>query len=78
MNYKTQGTCSTDINIEVENGIVKNIEFIKGCNGNAKGVAALAKDRPITEVIAVLEGIKCGQRETSCPDQLATALKTLL
>ncbi|MCL2753476.1 MAG: TIGR03905 family TSCPD domain-containing protein [Defluviitaleaceae bacterium] len=78
MIYKTEGTCSTEIHIEVSNGIVGGIEFVKGCHGNAQGVAALAKGRPIQEVINVLQGIKCGKRETSCPDQLATALKTLL
>ena len=61
--YKTKGTCSREINFEVENGKVTNVQFIGGCNGNLKGIAAL------------VEGIHCGMKATSCPDQLAQALK---
>ena len=73
--YKTRGTCSREINFEVENGKVKNVSFIGGCNGNLKGIAALVEGQPVTEVISRLEGITCGMKSTSCPDQLAQALK---
>lgn len=72
--YRTYGTCSRQINYEVENGILKNVEFIGGCAGNAKGVSKLAINRDIDEVILLLEGIQC-RGGTSCPDQLAKALK---
>lgn len=75
MVYKTKGTCARSIEFEVEDGILKDIKFIGGCQGNTQGVAALAKGLPITEVIDKLAGIQCGFRGTSCPDQLATALK---
>ena len=75
MRYKTTGTCSSAIDFEVEDGIVKEVKFIGGCNGNTQGVAALVKGMPVEEVISRLEGIKCGFKSTSCPDQLAKALK---
>lgn len=75
MRYKTSGTCSSAIDFEVEDGIVKEVKFIGGCNGNTQGVAALVKGMPVEEVISRLEGIKCGFKSTSCPDQLAKALK---
>ncbi len=75
MRYKTTGTCSSAIDFEVEDGIVKEVKFIGGCNGNTQGVAALVKGMPVDEVISRLEGIKCGFKPTSCPDQLARALK---
>ncbi len=75
MRYKTTGTCSSAIDFEVEDGIVKEVKFIGGCNGNTQGVAALVKGMPVDEVISRLEGIKCGFKPTSCPDQLAKALK---
>lgn len=75
MRYKTSGTCSSAIDFEVEDGIVKEVKFIGGCNGNTQGVAALVKGMPVDEVISRLEGIKCGFKSTSCPDQLAKALK---
>lgn len=74
--YKTSGTCSRMINIEVENGIVKSVEYIGGCAGNTQGVARLAEGRPVDEVIALCEGIQC-RAGTSCPDQLAKALKLI-
>ena len=73
--YKTSGVCSSTINLEIEDNIIKNIEFIGGCSGNTQGVAKLVEGMPAKEVIARLEGIQCGRRPTSCPDQLATALK---
>ena len=65
------------IEIEVEGSIIKNVEFIGGCSGNTQGIASLAKGRDIDDVIAALEGIKCGFKNTSCPDQLACALKEI-
>lgn len=76
--YKTKGTCSREIEFELENGIVKNVSFLGGCNGNLKGVSALVEGQKAEDVIGRLEGIKCGFKSTSCPDQLATALKEAL
>ena len=73
--YKTKGTCSQRILFETEDGIVKNVQFIGGCNGNLKGIAALVEGMPIDDVIARVEGITCGMKKTSCPDQLTQALK---
>lgn len=75
--YKTKGTCSQQITFEVENGIVKNIEFFGGCNGNLKGIASLCEGLTVDEIIDRLEGITCGYKQTSCPDQLAKALKEI-
>lgn len=76
--YKPQGVCSKEINIEIEDNIVKSVEFVGGCNGNAKGIAALAKGMNVDEVIKCLSGITCGFRQTSCPDQMARALSQSL
>lgn len=77
--YKTNGTCSREINFEVNDGIVTNVEYIGGCNGNLKGISALVKGMKVSEVIEKLGGIRCGFKSTSCPDQLAKALvKTVL
>ena len=73
--YKTSGTCSREIIFDVENGKVKNVQFIGGCNGNLKGIAALVEGMDVDAVIARIEGVKCGMKSTSCPDQLAQALK---
>ena len=73
--YKTKGTCSQMINFEVEDNKVKNVQFFGGCNGNLKGIAALVEGMDIDEVITRVEGVKCGMKSTSCPDQLAQALK---
>lgn len=73
--YNTQGTCSRSITFEVEDGVVTNIQFMGGCNGNLKGIAALCEGMKVGEVIDRLEGITCGFKPTSCPDQLAKALK---
>ncbi len=75
--YKTNGVCSRKIVIDVENGVVENVRFEGGCNGNTQGVSALVKGMKVEEVIARLENIKCGFKNTSCPDQLAQALKSL-
>ena len=75
--YSTKGTCSRQIDIEVnESGIIEKVTFTGGCSGNTQGVAALVEDMHIDEAIRRLEGIKCGPRSTSCPDQLANALKS--
>ena len=76
--YKTRGVCSRAINIEVENGIIVDVTFVGGCSGNTQGVVALAKGMKVEEAIAKLEGIKCGFKNTSCPDQLATALREMV
>ncbi len=75
INYIPQGVCSRKINIEIEDGVLKNVEYIGGCNGNLKGIAALVKGMKVEDVIEKLENIKCGMKNTSCPDQLAQALK---
>lgn len=76
MIYKTKGTCSSAIEFEIAEGIITDLKFHGGCQGNTTGVAALAKGRPVDEVIDKLSGIQCGFRGTSCPDQLSLALKT--
>lgn len=73
--YKTKGTCSQKIFFDVEDGEVHDVQFLGGCNGNLKGIGALVEGQDIDEVISRLEGIKCGMKSTSCPDQLAKALK---
>ena len=73
--YQTKGTCSRTILFDVEEGKVKNVTFIGGCNGNLKGIAALVEGMDMDEVIARVEGIHCGIKSTSCPDQLAQALR---
>lgn len=73
--YRTSGTCSREISFSVEDGKVKNVQFYGGCNGNLKGIGALVEGMDIEDVIARVEGIKCGMKATSCPDQLAQALK---
>ena len=73
--YKTKGTCSQKIFFDVEDGKVKNVQFLGGCNGNLKGIGALVEGMNVDDVIARLEGTRCGMKSTSCPDQLAKALK---
>lgn len=72
--YKTKGVCSRKINFSVEDGKVCKVAFDGGCNGNGKGVAALVEGMDVDEAIHRMEGIKCGMKNTSCPDQLAQAL----
>ena len=73
--YKTKGTCSQSIQFEIEDGKLKNVQFIGGCNGNLKGIASLLKGQKVDEIIERLDGITCGPKPTSCPDQIAQALK---
>ena len=74
MQYKTSGTCSSLIDIEVDGDIIKSVAFTGGCNGNLKGICSLVQGQKIDDVIERLSGIKCGFKPTSCPDQLAKAL----
>ncbi len=77
-NYKTKGTCSREIILEIDgNGIVEDVTFIGGCNGNLKGIASLVKGMHKDEVIDRLKDIKCGYKNTSCPAQLALALEEI-
>lgn len=73
--YKTSGTCSQRILFEIEDGKVMHVQFIGGCNGNLKGIGSLVEGMDVDEVIARLDGTTCGMKPTSCPDQLARALK---
>lgn len=75
MKYMTKGVCSRSIEFEVEDNKLKNVRFEGGCSGNTQGVACLVEGMDIDEVIKKTENIKCGFKATSCPDQLATALK---
>ena len=76
--YKTRGTCAREISFQLEDGIIKNVSFFGGCNGNLKGIAALIEGRRAEEIIPLIKGIKCGFKPTSCPDQLANALQEAL
>ena len=73
--YTTKGVCSRKIDIDIEDGIIKKVTFLGGCSGNTQGVAALIVGMSVDEAINRLSGIHCGPRPTSCPDQLATALR---
>lgn len=73
--YRTEGTCSQQIDFEVEDGILKDVVFYGGCDGNLQGICRLVKGMPVSEVIAKLKGIRCGWKTTSCPDQLCRALE---
>ena len=73
--YKTKGTCSQMIYFEIEDNKVYNVSFLGGCNGNLQGIGKLVEGMDIDEVIRRVEGIHCGMKPTSCPDQLANALK---
>lgn len=76
--YTTKGTCSRQIDFDVEDGVVKNVKYTGGCNGNLKGIGALVEGMDVEEAISRLKGIKCGMKNTSCPDQLAAALEQVL
>ena len=75
MEYRTRGVCAANIHFEVVDGKLKNVQFLGGCNGNLQGISRLVEDMPVEEAIKRLEGIECGRKGTSCPDQLAAALK---
>ena len=72
--YYPQGVCSRQMDIEVEDGIIKDLQVTGGCHGNLQGISMLVRDMTIDDVIAKLQGIRCGYKNTSCPDQLAQAL----
>lgn len=75
MQFKTKGVCAQMINFDIEDNKVHNVEFVGGCAGNTQGVARLIEGMPVEEAISRMEGIQCGFKGTSCPDQLAKALK---
>jgi len=77
MRYQTKGTCSTAIDIEVNDGIIESVKFTGGCNGNLQGICALVKGMKAEDAISKLKGIRCGFKNTSCPDQLAQALEKM-
>ncbi|HKL74021.1 MAG TPA: TIGR03905 family TSCPD domain-containing protein [Clostridia bacterium] len=76
--YKTNGVCSSFIDIDVNENIIENITFLGGCQGNALGLSSLLKGMNVNDVIKKLEGTRCGYKKTSCPDQLAKALLEML
>ena len=76
--YKTQGTCSQIIEFEINEGILSNVTFYGGCDGNLKGISQLVEGMKVEDVISRLKGIDCGMKSTSCPDQLAYALQRVL
>jgi len=78
MDYKTSGVCAQKIHLELDGDIIKEVEFIGGCNGNTKGIASLVRGMKAEDAIERMEGITCGFKPTSCPDQLAKALKIAL
>ncbi len=78
MRYKTQGTCSQEIDIELKDGVIDSVSFVGGCNGNLQGISALVQGMKPEDAIERLKGIRCGSKMTSCPDQLAHALESML
>ena len=76
--YQTKGTCSRKIKVDLDGDIIQSVEFTGGCNGNTKGLSAIVKGMKAQDVIERFQGITCGFRQTSCPDQLATALEQAL
>lgn len=78
MKYKTKGTCSTSIDVELKDGVIDSVKFTGGCNGNLQGISALVKGMKPEEAISRLKGIRCGFKPTSCPDQLAHALEEMI
>ena len=78
MIYKTKGTCSTMIDVELKDGVIDSVKFTGGCNGNLQGISALVKGMKPEEAISRLKGVRCGFKPTSCPDQLAHALEEMI
>ena len=78
MIYKTKGTCSTSIDVELKDGVIDSVKFTGGCNGNLQGISALVKGMKPEEAISRLKGIRCGFKPTSCPDQLAHAMEEMI
>ena len=73
--YRPRGVCSQEMDFEIEDGVVRNLRVLGGCSGNLQGIARLVEGMPVDEVIRRLEGVRCGFKPTSCPDQLAKALR---
>ena len=73
--YKTKGTCSTQIDLELDGNIVHNVKFTGGCNGNLKAISKLVEGQPVQQIVDLLAGNTCGPRPTSCADQMTLALK---
>ncbi len=78
MIYKTSGTCSSAIDVELKDGIIESVKFTGGCNGNLQGISSLVKGMRAEDAIEKLKGIRCGMKPTSCPDQLAKALESMI
>lgn len=78
MRYQPKGVCSTSIDIELDNGIIKSVAFTGGCNGNLQGISRLVEGMEVQDAIHRLKGIRCGFKSTSCPDQLAQALESMI
>ena len=78
MNYVTEGVCSKEIFVDVKDGVIKDVQFVGGCNGNLKAISTLVKNRKAEDVIRELEGLTCGNRPTSCGDQMTKALRQAL
>ena len=80
MNYKyiPKGVCSREMNFEIEDGVIKTLNVVGGCNGNLKGISSLLSGMKVDEAIKKLKGIECGYKNTSCPDQIAKALEKYL
>ena len=76
--YHPQGVCSRQISFTLKNGVIHSASFVGGCNGNLKGICSLIEGQPAEEIIPRLEGICCGMKSTSCPDQLSKALRSAL
>ncbi len=78
IHYNPRGTCSRHFEIQVEDGVIRNVQVEGGCSGNLQGLSSLLKGMPVEEAIRRMDGIRCGAKPTSCPDQIAQALKTAL
>ena len=78
IDYTPRGVCSRAFHIEVEEGIIRSVQVVGGCSGNLQGISSLLRGMKVEEAVACLEGIRCGAKQTSCPDQIARALKTSL
>ena len=77
ISYKPRGVCSRMMMIEAEDGVIRHVEIVGGCDGNLQGISRLVEGMEVSEAIKRMEGIRCGAKPTSCPDQLAQALKSL-
>lgn len=73
--YKTKGTCSTQIKVDLDGNVIKSVEFTGGCNGNLNGISKIVEGMTVEDIVSKFSGIKCGSKSTSCPDQLSLAVK---